>query len=76
MPLLDMNLEVYKELSPESQKKVDCLYRIAILIDKANHPPLTPDEFDLLYDMPVPAVYQKLQSARQFYSELANIDGE
>lgn len=74
--LLEMNLKTYKELSPESQEKVDCLYRIAIMIKKAKHPPLSTKEFDKLYDMPLREVHSKLHSARQFYQELMEIDRE
>jgi len=41
---------VYLKLSPEAQDKVYLLYNIASILQHNNIPPITPREFDELYD--------------------------
>jgi hypothetical protein len=44
---------IYLSLSPESQAKVYSLYNIASMLHHNRIAPLTPEEFDELYDKPV-----------------------
>lgn len=44
---------VYLSLSPESQDKVYELYNIASILHHNRVAPLTPKEFDELYDKPI-----------------------
>lgn len=44
---------IYLSLSPEKQEKVYCIYNIASMLHHNQIDPLTPAEFDDLYDKPL-----------------------
>lgn len=52
---------VFLSLSKENQEKVECIYHIALNLSLHKASSLTPEEFDALYDKPLPEL--KLISA-------------
>ena len=48
------NEVVFLSLSKENQEKVECIYHIALNLHLHKARPITPDEFDALYDKPLP----------------------
>lgn len=55
------NEVVFLSLSKDNQEKVECIYHIALNLNLHRASPISPEEFDALYDKPLPEL--KLISA-------------
>jgi hypothetical protein len=68
-----VNGKVFHSLSSENQWKVIAIYAIAALYEKHKIAPLTPERFDMWYDMPL----HHLEGLKQLmYETLNRIEGE
>lgn len=45
------NVKLYQSFSADDQIKVNYIYALATVYKEANHSPITPSEFDSLWDM-------------------------
>lgn len=63
-----INGQVFHSLTPENQWKVIAIYAIASLNEKHKLQPLTPEKFDMWYDMPL----HHLEGLKQLMFETLN----
>ena len=67
------NVGVWMDLSFSNRRRVEHIYRLAIIFQEHGVKPLTTDQFDILYDMPVRDLECHVGQVHAF---LHNIDGE
>jgi hypothetical protein len=70
------NIKTFLELTEENQKKVECIYVIAVLIKESKAPKLTVIDFDYLYDKPLDELDHLTNYIRSRTNAYHNIEGE
>lgn len=67
------NVQVWMSLSYCNRRRVEHIYRLAVILHNNGVKPLTTHQFDMLYDMPVRELECYVGQMNVF---LNNIDGE
>jgi len=67
------NVGVWMNLSFSNRRRVEHIYKLAVIIQENGIKPLTTEQFDILYDMPVRELECYVGHMHAF---LHNIDGE